>query len=118
MRVYHRNGGPVRLFRFAAVMCAAGAIACNSSLAPFQPEIANLTDNFQFQATNVRNVSSTTDYAWQNTGTIANVNQATVLSLGNASLTIFDAQNTQVYSKDLTANGTFQTSAGTAGTWK
>ena len=108
----------MKRFAIYAVALAAAAIACNDSLAPFQPEIANLTDNFQLQATNVRNVTSTLDYTWQNTGTSANVNQATVASAGTATLTIQDGQSAQVYTKDLTANGTFQTSAGSAGAWK
>jgi hypothetical protein len=102
----------------SALVLAAFVIACNNSLAPFQPEVANLTDNFQLQATNVRNLTTVLDYTWQNTGTSANVNQATVASTGTATLTMQDAQSTQVYTKDLTANGTFQTTAGTAGAWK
>lgn len=109
----------MRLATVAGLAFAAMAtLACNDSLAPFQPEIANLTDNFQLQATNVQNVTTTLEYTWQNTGTTANVNQATVLSVGTATITIFDGQNVQVYTKDLTANGTFQTTAGTAGAWK
>ena len=83
----------------------------------FQPQISNQTDNFQLQATNVANVTQTLQYAWQNTGTSANVNQATVLTAGAATLTILDANGQQVYTNSLTANGTFQTSTGTAGTW-
>lgn len=104
--------------RFAAIAAAALTLACHDSLAPFQPEISNLPDNFQLQATNVKNVTTTLDYNWQNTGTTANVNQATVLTAGTATVTIQDAQSVQVYTKDLTANGTFQTTAGAAGTWK
>ena len=101
-----------------AAFTAAATIACNDSLAPFQPEIANLPDNFQAQATGVQNVTSNLEYTWQNSGTTANVNQATVISGGAATLTVLDAQSVQVYTKDLGANGTFQTSAGTAGAWK
>jgi len=106
-----------RLMTSAAAL-AVLAIACNNSLAPFQPEILNAPDNFQLQATNVKNLTSTLDYTWQNSGTSANVNQATVASTGTATLTIQDAQPAQVYTKDLTANGTFQTTTGTAGAWK
>ncbi len=84
----------------------------------FQPEVANLTDNFQFQATGVTNVSQTLNYTWQNTGTAANVNQATTLTAGSATLTIFDASGTQVYTRSLTDNGTFATSTGTTGAWR
>ena len=79
--------------------------------------MANLTDSFQLQATDITDVTATVTYTWQNTGTTANVNQATVKNAGAAVLTISDADGTQVYSQDLAANGTFQTSAGTAGSW-
>ncbi len=93
-------------------------LACGDKLSPFQPEIANAPDNFQFQVSNLQRVTTTVEYDWQNSGTTANVNQASVVTGGIATLTIKDAAATQVYSKDLSANGTFQTSAGTAGVWK
>jgi hypothetical protein len=92
-------------------------IACNDSLAPFQPEIANVTDNFQFQATDVRRVTNTFEYTWQNTGPTAAVNQATTITVGTATLTVLDAQDVQVYTRNLADNGTFPTTAGTAGAW-
>lgn len=84
----------------------------------FQPEVANLTDNFQFQSTGVTNVTQTLNYTWQNTGTAANVDQATTLTSGSATLTIFDASGAMVYSRSLTDNGTFATSTGTTGAWR
>jgi hypothetical protein len=83
----------------------------------FQPQIVNQTDSFSFQATDVTGVSQTVQYTWQNTGTSANVNQATVLTGGSATITVLDAANQQVYSNSLTANGTFSTSNGTSGNW-
>lgn len=91
---------------------------CGSdSLAPFQPEILNQPDSFQLQATGVKNLTTTLEYDWQNTGTTADVNQATVLTAGTATVTILDELGTQVYSADLTSNGTFSTAAGKAGLW-
>ena len=63
------------------------------------------------------NVTQTLTYNWQNTGTSANVNQATSPSGGSATLTISDADGTQVYSRNLSETGTFQTDAGAAGSW-
>ena len=83
----------------------------------FQPQIVNQTDSFSLQATDVTGVTQTVQYTWQNTGTSANVNQATVLTGGSATLTILDAANQQVYTNSLTANGTFATSSGTTGNW-
>ena len=83
----------------------------------FQPQIVNQTDNFSLQATNVTNVTQTIPFTWQNTGTSANVNQATQVTGGSATLTILDAPSQQVYTNSLTANGTFPTSTGTTGNW-
>jgi hypothetical protein len=89
----------------------------NNSLAPFQPQITNMPDDFQFQATGVQNVTTTVQYAWQNTGTSANINQACAITSGTAVLTIFDNDTTQVYTQNLAANGTYQTGTGTTGNW-
>lgn len=97
-----------------------GILGCgssNKSLAPFQPQINNVADNFQLQATGVQNVTSTLSYTWQNTGTSASVNQSCAISAGSASLVILDNNGTQVYSNNLSANGTFTTSAGVTGSW-
>ena len=103
----------------AALAAAAALVSCDDdSLAPFQPEIMNQPDTFQLQATGVTNVTSVLRYDWANSGTTANVNQATVLSAGTATLAIRDDAGTEVYSADLTNNGTFSTAAGVAGTWE
>lgn len=93
--------------------------ACSSStsLASFQPQINNVADNFQFQATGVKNVTSTFTYTWSNTGDSATVNQATTVTGGSATLTISDNNGTQVYSQSLSANGTFGMTKGLHGSW-
>lgn len=92
---------------------------CSKSnpLSPFQPEVTNVQDNFQLQATGVTNVTATLEYIWRNSGTSANVNQACAITGGSATLTIFDDSLTQVYTKDLKANGTYITDAGISGHW-
>jgi hypothetical protein len=87
------------------------------SLAPFEPEIVNNPDSFEFQVTDVTNVNTIVTYTWQNSGTSANVNQASPVTAGTAILVILDAGPNQVYSRDLSENGTFTTSAGTTGNW-
>src|SRR5574339_201701 len=103
------------------VFLLGGILGCggskNNSLAPFQPQINNMQDNFQLQATGVNNVTSTLNYTWQNTGTSANVNQASQITAGSATLTILDASGQQVYTNSLTANGTFPTTTGMTGGW-
>ncbi|HEU5260667.1 MAG TPA: hypothetical protein VFU41_04480 [Gemmatimonadales bacterium] len=93
-------------------------LACGSDpLAPFQPEINNAPDNFQFQATGLTGVTTTAQYAWQNTGTQATVNHSSTVTGGSATLTIKDANGTQVYTGALVASGNPTTSAGVAGAW-
>ena len=94
-------------------------VACGGqTIVQFQPEIRNLTDSFEFQVTAAKNVSQNLQYNWENTGTMANVDQASSISKGSATLTIRDPQDTLVYSRSLGENGTFVTNAGVAGTWK
>lgn len=106
-----------RLATTLTIVGVAAALACNNSLAPFQPEITNAPNTFQLQATGLQNVTTTLDYVWQNDGTVANVNQATVLPAGSATITISDANHVAVYHNDLTVNGTMVTSAGSPGNW-
>jgi hypothetical protein len=94
--------------------------ACGNNsgpLAPFQPQINNVADNFQFQATGVTNVTWTFTYQWTNTGDSATVNQSTTFSGGSATLTISDHNGAQVYSQSLSANGTFGMTKGLHGSW-
>lgn len=106
----------VGLFGLSLVLVNCGG---GNVLSPqFQPQVNNVTDNFQFQATGVTKVTQTLNYTWQNTGTAASVNQATTLTAGSATLNIFDASGTQVYTRSLTENGTFATSSGTTGNWR
>lgn len=93
--------------------------ACgDSTTAPrFQPDVVNVTNSFAFQATALSTVSDVAQYSWRNDGTTANVNQSPSNLTGTASLVVLDAAGTQVYSRSLAENGTFVTSAGTAGLW-
>ncbi|HYL21313.1 MAG TPA: hypothetical protein VEU74_06115 [Gemmatimonadales bacterium] len=103
-----------------SLAAAALLVGCSSStgpLAPYQPQINNVADNFQFQATGVNNVTWTYTYTWSNSGTSASVNQSTTATAGSATLTILDQNGTQVYSQSLTANGTFPTTTGVTGNW-
>ena len=104
---------------FAALALAVLAACSNSTgpLAPFQPQINNIADDFQFQATGVTNVTWTYTYTWANTGDSATVNQATTITAGSAVLTITDQNGAQVYSQSLSANGTFGMTKGLHGLW-
>ena len=88
-----------------------------NSLAAFQPEIINNVDDFSFQITDADNVTTTVTYSLQNTGTQVSIDQSPGTTAGSASISILDANGTEVYQKDLSTNGNFQSSNGTAGTW-
>ncbi|MGI9625339.1 MAG: hypothetical protein ACR2QM_00770 [Longimicrobiales bacterium] len=89
----------------------------NTPLDQFDPEISNLTDSFQLQATGLTGVTTTIDYAWQNTGTMADIDQSGVLTSGTARVIILDSSATQVYDGDLMTTGSYQSIAGTTGAW-
>ena len=106
------------LLTMAAALTGCGSSSSSTSpLAPFQPQIANLQDSFQFQATGVTSVTWTFTYTWPNSGTAASLNQSTTIAAGTATVTVLDANGTQVYTNSLSANGTFATSTGVAGNW-
>jgi hypothetical protein len=90
----------------------------DNGLAPYEPEINNVLDNFQFQATGMNDVGYTGEFIWVNSGDSATVDQSPSEGLsGTATLLIFDADGTRVYSGDLADDGTFGTAAGTSGNW-
>jgi len=84
----------------------------------FQPQVSNATDTFAFQSTGVTGVTQVLHYAWQTTGTLASINQATTLTAGTAAVTISDANGKVVYTGNLASNGTFPSATGAGpGTW-
>lgn len=89
-----------------------------NTLAPFEPEIVSTTDNFQLQATDVKNVTTTLIYDWENTGTRATVDHSTTTVLGSARLIIKDDDGTTVYDELLDPSLNEDTSAGSPGAWK
>ena len=106
-------------------LTAALLVACGDSGSPatppppgIQPEIINSTDNFQFQVTAVDNYTGTLTYPWSNTGPAADVNQSCAVASGTVTLTLLDDNNQEVYSKDLTQDGSFASSTGTSGNWR
>ena len=104
----------------AAVLVVVAALpsGCkDSSTAPTGPAVANSTDNFAYSTPRYDGHTGTESYAWHNTGTSADVIQASSLTNGFATLTISDAAAVQVYQATLSAAGTFQTAIGSAGTW-
>lgn len=83
----------------------------------FEPEIVNQVDSFELQATDITGVTETLVYTWDNTGTVANVDRSTVLTEGSGTVTVFDVDGKQVFTSDLTTDGSDSTSSGVAGAW-
>ena len=111
---------PLRFARSLMPMLVTIALigACSKDpLSPFQPEIGNVADNFQLQATNVTGVTATRIYSWSNSGTRATINHSTVTSAGSARFIVRDAAGTVVYDKALAPSLNESTIAGTAGVW-
>ncbi|HEX6250312.1 MAG TPA: hypothetical protein VFZ56_02630 [Gemmatimonadaceae bacterium] len=76
---------------------------CNESTAPeFSLAVVNTTDDFAAQSANVFNGNLDQEFTWQNTGTRANVTDATTINGGVARIVIRDAANVVVYDKALT----------------
>ncbi len=111
-----------RFFRVAAfplvILCALALSQCSdNTLAPFQPEVTSVTDNFQLQATGVKNRTTTLTYQWENTGTRATVNHSTSTIHGTARVTIKDVGGATVYDKVLVPSLNDTTTAGSSGIW-
>jgi hypothetical protein len=108
----------VRKMWLLPALAIAAVVACSSSTEPgIQPQVSNVTDNFQYQVSNVKNFTGTKVYTWQITGTQASVNQATTVTAGAITLVIKDAADAEVYNQSLAVNGTLDTAAGTTGAW-
>ena len=100
------------------IACLLGICQCSdNALAPFQPEITSATDNFQLQATGVKNRTATLNYAWDNTGTRATVNHSTTTTSGTARVIIKDAGGAQLYDRALVPSLGDTTTTGVPGTW-
>jgi hypothetical protein len=115
--IANRSTNVVAASFLTAIALLAGCSNSTGPLAPFQPQINNVADNFQFQATGVTNATWTYTYNWANSGDSATVNQSTTVTGGSATLTIADKNGTQLYSQSLSANGTFGMTKGVQGNW-
>jgi hypothetical protein len=115
------KSNPVLLTMFGLGLILALVAGCgndnNNTLAPFQPEVINDADAFQFQVTDAASVTTVVSYTWQNSGTQATVNHSSTISSGSATVTILDAQQTEVYTGGLVASANETTQAGEAGAW-
>ena len=82
-----------------------------------EPEIVNVTDSFEYQITDITRYTRTASYTWRNTGTQAAVDHSTTVTDGDGTLTVLDADGTQVYTGPLAASGSELSGTGTPGDW-
>lgn len=110
-----------RVFVVGCIVALGAFVATGCSDSPVSPgvnpEVANLTDTFQFQVTSMANYTQTLSYSWENTGTVANVDQSCAITDGSGTLVLLDANGTQVYSRNLNLGGSMSSTTGVAGTW-
>lgn len=100
-------------------LVASSLLGCgDDAMSPFDAEINNATDDFQFQAADIGGLTVSVEYHWRNTGTVANVNQASAISAGTARLRISDSEGTEVYDHSLAENGTIVSLPGAPGLWR
>ena len=105
---------------FLLLIGALFANACSDDenpLAPFEPEIINNADAFQFQITGANNVTVTRSYTWNNATTGATIDHSTARTGGTATVVILDADGTEVYRSAMLASGSGASAVGTAGAW-
>ena len=82
-----------------------------------QLQVANDTDNFAFQVSNLSGVTQTLTYTWSNTGTQASIDLSNAVAGGSGTLTVSDADGTEVYSVALSGSGSGSSSVGAGGDW-
>jgi hypothetical protein len=101
------------------IVCALAVTQCSSddTLAPFQPEVNSVTDNFQLQATGVDTRTTALDYSWENTGSQGTVSHSTTTSAGTARVVVRDDGGTIVYDNLLMPSLEESTATGVSGTW-
>jgi hypothetical protein len=112
---------PVHRIITALALLALSACGDSSIFGPDNElGITNNTDQFSLQAQTLADLSGTDSYDWVVTTASASVSHSNAaLSADTATLTILDADGTQVYSAPLSdaSNGEDTTASGTAGTW-
>ncbi len=103
----------------AVLMMLSGCGSDNPTdpLAQFEPQVANATDSFQLQATDITDVQTILQYSWENTGTLASVDHSTTTAAGIAGLVIKDGNGAIVYDQGLAPSLNEDTSSGSTGTW-
>ena len=83
-----------------------------------EPEVINEPDAFQFQVTAVDGYTGVLTYPWTNTGAMANVDQSCAVESGQATVVLVDSEGNEVYTEDLSVDGSYTSTEGVAGDWQ
>lgn len=111
-----------RPFLWTAAAAVLFVAACSDAATVIGPEnqleVTNAVDQFQFQLTDLDEVTDQRSYQWENTGTEATVDVSQAISGGSAILTIRDAEGTIMYREEIAEDSDGNTAIGVAGTWQ
>jgi hypothetical protein len=111
---------PRALRTCSAILLAAAVAGCDGAnvIGPDnQLEANSAVDNFQFQVSDLDNVTQDLSYTWENTGTQATIDISQAITGGSAILTITDDAGSVVHQEDLRNDNDTDTAVGVAGTW-
>jgi hypothetical protein len=109
--------------RIICLVALIATVGCgNDSTSPgvpgVEPEVVNDPDAFQFQVTAVDGYTGVLNYPWTNTGVMANVDQSCAVESGQAIVTLRDSAGNEVYTEDLSVDGSYTSAEGLAGDWQ
>jgi hypothetical protein len=112
-----------RLSCFATLVVLMAIAGCGSDATSppvpgVEPEVVNNTDAFQFQVTAVDGYTGVLSYTWSNTGTMAKVDQSCAVESGAAVVHLYDSAGNEVYTEDLSVDGSYSSVEGPAGDWE
>lgn len=115
MNVYRVSRHPL-----VALTLLAGAACGDSSLIgpENELEVTNAQDQFQFQVSDLVDVTDSRSYEWENTGTQATIDISQAITSGSAVLTLRDANGTIVYQDDIADDNDGSTQVGVEGAWR
>ena len=109
---------PLTGWLLVAGMALVGTGCQKDPASSIKPDVDNVRDRFHFQMSDVKNHDTLLVYYWQMDGTSANIDQSASIQGGTVTITLEDDSQAQVYQTDMTQNGSFVTTSGSAGMWR
>ncbi len=113
----HPRLGRAALLLLLAAAATAGCRDGGDPLAPEALTVINEPGSFRLQATGLEEVSDIRTWEWQAGAGSQVVTYGPGITGGYAYLTVTDPSGAEVHGRSVAETGTYQTEAGTAGTW-